>query len=258
MNGGAQVYTIQQLAQLAGVSTRTLRYYDQIGLLKAPRDTNGYRLYGETEVDRLQEICFLRLFELKLDQIQQIIQQPAATRMQALRQQRTKIVHEQARLAHLLQTLDQVLDTEKGVTTMTDQEKFAAFKAEQVATNENNYGKEIRAKYGEETVAQSNQRYLNLTAAEMGAMERINAELMVTLAEVIASQQLNSPAARRVFTLHKKWLSYSWSTYSAVAHRGLGEMYVNDPRFAKYYNEGAHSPEAANWLNRIIQQYAHD
>ncbi|MFD0896399.1 MerR family transcriptional regulator [Loigolactobacillus binensis] len=252
------MYTIQQLAQLAGVSTRTLRYYDQIGLLKAQRGANGYRLYGAAEVDQLQEICFFRLFELKLDQIQQIIQQPAAMRMQALRQQRTKIVHEQARLVRLLQTLDQVLDTQKGVTTMTDQEKFAAFKAEQIVTNEANYGEEINAKYDEETIAQSNQKYLNLTAAEMAAMEQTNTELLLTLAEVIASRQLDSLAARRVFTLHKKWLSYSWVNYSAAAHRGLGEMYVNDPRFARYYNNGAHSPEAADWLNRIIQHYAHD
>lgn len=252
------MYTIQQLARLAGVSTRTLRYYDQIGLLNSQRGENGYRLYGEAEVDLLQEIRFLRLFDMKLGQIQQIIHQPPAARARALRHQRIKIVQEQTRLTHLLQTLDQVLDEQKGVTTMTDQEKFAAFKEKQVAENDAQYGEEIRAKYGEETITQSNEKYLNLTATEMTAMEQINAELMLTLQQVTIEQDITSSTAKRVFALHKKWLGYSWANYTAAAHRGLGEMYVNDPRFAKYYNKGAHSPAAAEWLNRIIQQYARD
>ncbi|MFC6169779.1 MerR family transcriptional regulator [Loigolactobacillus jiayinensis] len=252
------MYTIQQLAQLAGVSTRTLRYYDQIGLLPAVRGSNGYRQYGAAEVARLQEIRFLRLFDVELSQIQQIMQQSPLARMQALQQQRTKIVQEQQRLFLLLQTLDQVLDPKKGVMTMTDEEKFAAFKQKQVATNDADYGEEIRAKYGADTVAQSNQKYLKLTTTEMAAMTQTQAELMVTLQQVIVAQDITGTAAKRVFDLHKKWLSYTWPTYLAAAHRGLGEMYVNDPRFTKYYNDGAHSPVAAEWLNRIIQRYATD
>ncbi len=54
-------YTIQKLGKMAGISTRTLRYYDEIGLLKPARvSSSGYRIYGKTEIDRLQQILFYR------------------------------------------------------------------------------------------------------------------------------------------------------------------------------------------------------
>ncbi len=57
-------YTVQGLAKIAGVSTRTLRYYDEIGLLKPARvNSSGYRIYGRTEVDMLQQILFFRDLE---------------------------------------------------------------------------------------------------------------------------------------------------------------------------------------------------
>ena len=63
-------YSINELAKLAGISTRTLRYYDKQGLLKARRNpVNNYRYYEETEVDQLQKILFLKLFDLPLEQI---------------------------------------------------------------------------------------------------------------------------------------------------------------------------------------------
>ena len=73
------VYTIQQLAALAGISTRTLRYYDSTGLLSAQRNPdNDYREYTEAQVDRLQRILFLRLFGMPLTTIRQILDAPPA------------------------------------------------------------------------------------------------------------------------------------------------------------------------------------
>jgi len=70
-------YTVKQLADLAGVSTQTLRYYDQIGLLKPAGTTEaGYRLYSSAEVDRLQQILFYREIGMSLEQIGEIISAP--------------------------------------------------------------------------------------------------------------------------------------------------------------------------------------
>ena len=70
-------YTIKKLAELAGVSTRTLRYYDEIGLLKPCRvNSSGYRIYGQKEVDLLQQILLYRSLDMKLEDIHDIISNP--------------------------------------------------------------------------------------------------------------------------------------------------------------------------------------
>lgn len=67
-------YTVQELARLAGISPRTIRYYDEIGLLKPARfSTSGYRLYGQAEVDRLQQILFYRELGVELKAIKRRI-----------------------------------------------------------------------------------------------------------------------------------------------------------------------------------------
>ena len=66
-------YTVQKLGKMAGVSTRTLRYYDEIGILKPARiNSSGYRIYGQAEVDRLQQILFYRELGVSLENIKDI------------------------------------------------------------------------------------------------------------------------------------------------------------------------------------------
>ncbi|NLM77563.1 MAG: MerR family transcriptional regulator, partial [Ruminococcaceae bacterium] len=68
-------YTINKMARLAGISTRTLRYYDEIGLLTPTRNhKNGYRLYGRNEVDKLQQILFFRELDVPLEEIGKMLQ----------------------------------------------------------------------------------------------------------------------------------------------------------------------------------------
>lgn len=82
-------YTVQKLANIAGLSTRTLRYYDEIGLLKPARtSTSGYRIYGQAEVDQLQQILFYRELGVNLEVIQEIITNPAFDRIKALQRHR--------------------------------------------------------------------------------------------------------------------------------------------------------------------------
>ena len=75
LSGGSKMeYTINQLGEISGVTNRTLRYYDQIGLLKPKKiNKSGYRIYGETEIDMLQQILFYRELELSLEEIKKII-----------------------------------------------------------------------------------------------------------------------------------------------------------------------------------------
>lgn len=96
------MYSIQDLAKLAGISSRTLRYYDQIGLLVPARRTeSGTRWYAKAQVDELQRILFFKTLGVSLATIREIMAQPLATQIAALESQRGRIAEKQRRLQDL-------------------------------------------------------------------------------------------------------------------------------------------------------------
>ena len=252
-------YSINELAKLAGISTRTLRYYDKQGLLKARRDpVNNYRYYEETEVDQLQKILFLKLFDLPLEQIKKVMQTSPETQYQVLRSQRSKLVAEQQYLDDLIKNLDKTLATMKGETQMTDTEKFATLKKEVIKNNEKQYGTEIREKYGDAQIDCSNQKFNSLSENEFSHFKELSTEILTELKNLANTTDIKQPAAKHLFDLHKEYLLTLWpkDQYSAEAHKNLAKMYICDERFSKYYEEGTGNPEAAKTLKAIIDYYA--
>ena len=147
-------YTVKKLAQLAGISTRTLRYYDEIGLLKPTRITSsGYRIYGQAEVDQLQHIMFYRELGVELECIKTILCSSSFNKLEALREHHGKLLDKKQQLEVLIANVEKTITMTEGGMIMTDQEKFEGFKKKMIADNEAKYGEEIREKYGEDTVA---------------------------------------------------------------------------------------------------------
>ncbi|GIO23511.1 MerR family transcriptional regulator [Oceanobacillus sp. J11TS1] len=251
-------YTIKQVADMSGISTRTLRYYDQIGLLNpVAHSSSGYRLYGDEELNRLQQILLYRSLGMRLEQIQSILDDPAFNVLTALEEHQQKLKEEREKIDQLLGTVEKTIRHTKGEITMTAEEKFEGFKKERLDENEKLYGKEIREKYGKETVDESNQKWMNLSEADFQEMQRVEEALFMKLEQLADANDLDAPEAKEVYELHKKWLMYSWPTYSAEAHQGLAEMYVSDERFAKYYNDRA-GREIVTLLRDAIVKYAED
>lgn len=249
-------YTIKKLADLAGVTTRTLRYYDEISLLSPSYiNSSGYRIYAEKEVAILQQILFYRTMDIKLEEIQQIISQPDFNISKALIEHHQQLVSRRNQLDQLISTVEKTMNYNKGEIEMTNTEKFEGFKKEKLAKNESRYGKEIREKYGEEKVADSNKSFTNLSEEDFEKMQADENKLFQSLKEVIKTKDLDSEAAENVYKNHKRWLSYSWKSYTPEAHVGLAEMYITDQRFADYYNNQA-GAEAATILRDIIVKYA--
>ena len=107
-------YTVQKLAKLAGVSGRTLRYYDQIGLLTPERvSESGYRIYGEKEIDKLQQILFYRELGIRLEEIGRILSDPAYDALGALSEYRDKLIQRQKGLALLIKNVEKTDRSEK-------------------------------------------------------------------------------------------------------------------------------------------------
>ncbi|MED1947274.1 MULTISPECIES: MerR family transcriptional regulator [Brevibacillus] len=247
-------YTVQKLGLLAGVSTRTLRYYDEIDLLKPARiNSSGYRIYGQQEVDRLQQILFYRELGVSLEEIKEILNSPTFDADRALREHREKLLERRAQLDALIANVDLTLAQREGTKTMSDKQKFEGFKQKLVDDNEAQYGEEIRAKYGSDLVDKSNQKIKGMTEQEYAALEQLNEELHETLAQAFATGDPAHELAQKAADLHRQWLSFYWDSYSKEAHAGVAQMYVDDPRFTAYYDK--EQPGVAAFLRDAVTIY---
>lgn len=245
-------YTINQLAKLAGVSTRTLRYYDQCGLLppKTVR-SNGYRIYGETEVNRLQQILFYRELGVELSEIGRILAENDFDGLSALQNHLAALREKRARLDRLIGNVQKSISSMKGDTEMTDEEKFEGFKEKLISDNEQKYGGEIREKYGDEAVGRSNAKLKNMTKEQYGELEALTQELNRTLKAAFEQGDPGSELTQKACALHKKWLCFYWDHYSKEAHKSVAQMYVDDPRFTAYYD--AIAPGCAVFLRDAVR-----
>ncbi|MFS7422973.1 MerR family transcriptional regulator [Carnobacterium maltaromaticum] len=248
-------YTVKKLSELAGISGRTLRFYDQIDLLKPNRiNSSGYRIYGGKEVDRLQQILFYRNLGLPLEEIKEVLDAPNFDSETALFAHYQQLLEQQQQLNKLIATVEKTLQVKRGMNSMTDKEKFEGFKKELIEKNETQYGDEIREKYGNKAVEESNQKMASMSKEKYEAFEKLGNELLEELEVAMNDQNPQGIAGQRVAALHKEWLSFTWGSYSKEAHRGLAEMYVSDPRFTAYYDEKA-GDGAASYLRDAIVAY---
>ncbi|SHK38058.1 MerR family transcriptional regulator [Desulforamulus aeronauticus] len=247
-------YTVQKLGQIAGISTRTLRYYDEVGLLKPARiNSSGYRIYGQAEVDRLQQILFYRELGVSLESIKEIVTAPAFDGAKALREHHEKLLAKREQLNLLIANVEKTIALTEGRITMSDLEKFEGFKQKLIDDNEEKYGQEIRAKYGDEAIDRSNAKLKGMSQEQYAEITRLGNEVIETLHAAFKTGNPAGELAQRAADLHRQWLSFSWDSYTKEAHAGLAQMYVDDERFTAYYD--AKHPGAAAFLRDAILLY---
>ena len=136
---------------------------------------------------------------------------------------------------------------------MSDTEKFEGLKKNLIDENEQKYGKEIRASFGDQTVDDSNAKLMGLTPEKYAEREDLSQQINQTLKQALEQGDPTGELARKVSEMHKKWLCFYWKDYSKEAHRGLAQAYVEDPRFRKYYDDIA--PGCAEFLRDAITTY---
>ncbi len=247
-------YTVQKLGRLAGVSTRTLRYYDEMGILKPARiSSSGYRIYGQAEVDRLQQILFYRELGISLEGIRDIVTKPSFDRTTALHEHHKKLLEKREQLDLLIANVEKTMDQTEGRSTMTDKEKFEGFKQKMIAENEEKYGGEIRAKYGDESVERSNNAIKGMSEEEYAKWEKLSADVLATLHKAFKTGDPAGKLAQEAADLHRQWLSLAWGGYNKEAHAGLAQMYVDDTRFTAHYDKD--QPGTAAFLRDAVLIY---
>lgn len=247
-------YTIQKLARLSGVSTRTLRYYDEIDLLRPGRiNSSGYRIYGQAQVNTLQQILFYRELGVSLHDIGKVLGVPDFDAKKALKSHHERLLERRAQLDVLIANVENTMLYAKGETEMSDKEKFDGFKQKLIDDNEQKYGTEIREKYGKESVERSNQKIKNMSQQDQEQITALNDKLMETLLEAFKTGNPAGELAQQAAGLHRQWLTFYWDRYSKEAHAGIAQMYVDDPRFTAYYDEN--QPGLAEFLRDAVYVY---
>nr|WP_289037419.1 MerR family transcriptional regulator [uncultured Allobacillus sp.] len=214
---------VKEVADLVGISVRTLHHYDEIGLL-IPEETTeaGYRVYSEKNLEDLQQILFFKELGFNLKKIKEIMDSPIFDRQEALRMQHQMLLEKRKRLNKMMATIEKTIKHSQGEISMSSEEKFEGFNF-----SHNPYEKEAREKWGDKAVDQANEKTKNMTTFEQ---ERFN-DIFRRLADI----RHLSPDSEKAQAMIEEWYQYlnKIGNYSLEAFKGLGQMYVNDERFTK-------------------------
>lgn len=247
-------YSSNKLSKMSGVSARTLRYYDEIGLLKPVRvASSGYRIYGQDEVDTLQQILLYRELGFALEDIKVLLSAPDFDRAQAFQSHLAELHNKRERLDLLIRNVSVSLAAMKGEIEMSDHEKFEGFKQKLIDDNEQKYGAEVREKYGDAAADESNKHLKGMTKEQYDESERLRLEFEDTLKAAFDSGDAAGELAQKACDLHRRWLCVFYPKYSKEYHMGLGEMYVADDRFRANYDKLA--PGCTEFLRDAINIY---
>ncbi len=227
------VYTVQKLATLAGVSVRTLHYYDEIGLLKpAGVKKNGYRYYKEVQLLRLQQILFFRELEFPLEDIERIISSPHFDMESALRDQRKLIQMKKIRLDKLIKTIDKTITSMTNNQKMQDDELYDAFKDDDVKQ----YQDEVKERWGNtDAYAQSMKRVGKMTKAQMEKLKEDGKKHTQAIADAM-DKGIESPEVQELIAQSHEGVNFFYDC-TLEMFRNLGKMYVDDSRFTAYYEK---------------------
>ena len=245
-----KAYTVSQLAKMAGVTVRTLHHYDQIGLLEpSSRTEAGYRLYGEGELLRLQQILFYRELDMPLAQVRQTLDDPAFDPLAALEGHRQLLQQRMERLARLLKTIDRTIDRlSEDDMTLTDEELYEGFTTEQIER----YKREAREMYDPALVEESEQRVKKLSHAEWKAVGAEGEAVTAALA-VLAGRESGDSEVQELIARHHAWIE-NFYPCSAEMYRGLGQLYVEHPEFRAFYEK--YRPGLASFMSAAMNEYA--
>ena len=239
-------YSVSQAARLAGVSVRTLRWYDEIGLLKPTEVTPaGYRFYDDEAMAVLQQILFYRELGVPLEQIGRILSAPEHDRTEALKKHRTLLELKRRRLDDMLRLVDKtiggnIMYSERPKPTQTDWEAV-----------KNQYAQEAAERWGNtEAFLESREKHKDYTPEK-------EAQIQAEMEEIFAAfGQCADPEGAEAQALVKRWQAHSSQyhfTSTARILACLGQMYPGDPRFQE--NLDKYGPGTAQKMSAAIAAY---
>ncbi|MGE7774570.1 MerR family transcriptional regulator [Chitinophaga sp. NPDC101104] len=246
-------YSVKKLSRLAGVSVRTLHLYDRMGLLEPSVRTEArYRLYGEKELLRLQQILFYRELDFPLKDILAILEDPAFDLEQALEGHRKALLAKKERIDTLVGTIDKTLVTLKNKSMLQVEDLYDGIPNEKMEA----YRAEAMAKWGKDTVLSAEETLRGFGKDEMKALQRELTRISDRLTELMSTDPKSAPVqeciARR-FAIILKLSGGKIEMGKLEYFRKLGELYVQDNRYTPV--NGMPSMELAQFMKEAMDYY---
>ncbi|PVE96657.1 MULTISPECIES: MerR family transcriptional regulator [unclassified Microbacterium] len=250
-------WSIQEIARLAGTTSRTLRHYDDVGLLPPSRiATNGYRHYDGQALVRLQRILLLRELGLGLPQIAEILAKESEE-ASALQTHLALLREEQTRLARQIASVESTIDALRGGEELMAENMFDGF-------DHTRYKEEVEDRWGKKAYADSDRWWRGMTDAERADwQQRVSDLARDWIAAAESGVDPASAEAQAVARRHVEWLTGVPGTPASVPGGdvkgyviGLGEMYVADPRFGANYATASGGTQGAEFVRDALRIYA--
>ncbi|HEY5541000.1 MAG TPA: MerR family transcriptional regulator [Coriobacteriia bacterium] len=229
-------WTVGEAARLAKVSVRTLHHYDEVGLLSpSARSESGYRLYEDSDLERLHQVLLFRELGFSLDDIRRIMLDPTFDRAEALHAQRTLLAEKARRTQAMVAAIDTALAAaEKGVA-MTDQERTEMFGELFEGFNPDEYEVEVEERWGDTDAyrqsAERTKRYTKADWAQIKAEMDANTKAFVALMD--AGLPAASPEAMALAEAKREHISKWFYDCPIEFYVNMAAIWVNDPRFTK-------------------------
>ncbi len=256
-------WSIQEIARLAGTTSRTLRHYDDIGLLPPTRIAhNGYRHYDAQALVRLQRILLLRELGLGLPQIAEVLgastdRMPSQTEAAALETHLALLREEQTRLARQIASVESTITALRGGERLMAENMFDGFDHTQ-------YKDEVEERWGKKAYADSDRWWRGMTDAERADWQQRVSDLgRDWIAAAESGMDPASSEAQEIARRHVEWLTGIPGTPAAVPGGdvkayviGLGEMYVAGPRFGANYATSSGGTHGAEFVRDTLRIYA--
>lgn len=248
-------YTVSQLAEISGVSVRTLHLYDELNLLKPSARTDaGYRLYGETELLRLQQILLYRQFDFSLAAIRQILNNPDFDLIQALENQKSAFQNRLSQVSELLQTIDNTIHHLKTQGIMSNLEFLYKGIPKETADA---WQKEAAEKWGDQVTRATE----HLAAKSRPQIEQLKEEAAAVGAQLFelrdrepADPKIQEQIARHYQVIRAFWGTTGANDLQAEAYAGLGQLYVSDERYLM--QDGVPQPDFARFMSEAMAHFA--
>lgn len=224
--------TVGTVAEISGLTIRTLHHYDEIGLVKpAERSRAGYRLYSHADIERLQEVLFFRELGFGLEKIRDILSRPDYERGSALIGQR-ELLHTRAdRLLTMIDAIDAALEARRTGMRLSKEEMLEVFDGFDPSQHE----EEAEERWGQtDSYAQSARRTRGYTKQDWVKLKAEAREIDQAFLDLMAAgADPSSAGAMDAAERHRAHISKWFYDCPAKMHAALGQMYVSDPRFTK-------------------------
>lgn len=249
------MYKVKDVADIAGVTVRTLHYYDKIGLLtpKKAAATN-YRLYSDGDLVKLQQILFFKELDFPLKKIKEVLDNPRFDRKKALHAHKRLLLEKKERLERIIRSVDTTLKAMEGEMKMANKEMFEPFDMKKIEAHQKKYAAEAKEKYGHtEAYAESMKKTATYKEEDWRRIHEQQEALYRRLVALM-NKGIESPDVQKVAGDMRRFITENFYECTPDIFRGLGQLYVSDPRFTK--NIDRYRPGLAQFLSDAIRVYS--